>query len=172
MDSTAQNQDRNYGRSSYLYVRGKPFRALVKFDLSDLPAGSMILSASLELYKWFGVAEDGRTYTANRLTSPWMETGVTWRERDGVNSWGARGGDFTTEDAAAVVVPDGGGWVNWDVTAMVEGWVSGSHVNHGFLLKDRYEDGDVNKYAAFWSREYGSDPSRRPRLVVEYIETP
>jgi hypothetical protein len=50
--------------------------------------------------------------------------------------------------------------------------VSGSHANYGFLLKDGYEDGDVNKYAAFWSREYSSDPSRRPRLVIEYIETP
>ena len=150
-------------------MRGKPFRALVRFDLSDIPDGSTIVSGALDLYKWYSVAEDGRVYTANRVTSSWSEMGVTWKRRDGVNYWGVRGGDFSVEDAASAELSGGEGWVSWDVTAMVEGWVEGAHANHGFLIKDADEDGDVNKYSVFWSREYSGDPSLRPRLVVEYM---
>jgi hypothetical protein len=171
MDSTGKAQDSNYGERAYLYVRGKPFRALVRFDLSRIPDKSTIVSASFGLYKWYGIGCSGRTYAAHRVTSSWTEMGVTWKKRDGVNYWESWGGDVSREDAASVALPDGEGWVRWDVKAMVQGWVSGSHENHGLLIKDKNEDGDVNRYSVFWSREYTGDPSLQPRLVVEYMTT-
>ena len=53
---------------------------------------------------WYGISDGGRTYTADRLASPWTETGVTWNRRDGASYWTLAGGDFTAQDAASAVL--------------------------------------------------------------------
>jgi hypothetical protein len=166
LDSRSGYQDTNYGTSADLYVRGSPVRALARFDLSSLPAGATVISASLQLYKRYGVAEDGRAYTANRVTGAWTETGVTWRRRDATTLWATPGGEYTAVGAASTVLPDGAVWVSWDVTGIVQGWAGGAQPNYGFLVRDAAEDGSANRYSIFRSREYAADPSLRPRLVV------
>jgi hypothetical protein len=124
------------------------------------------------LYKWYGLYEEGRTYTANRLANPWAENGVSWNRRDGTTIWTIPGGDFATQDAAATVLPDVNAWVAWDVTAIVLGWMRGNYPNYGFLIKDTVENGDANRYSVFRSRDYTADASLRPRLVIRYALVP
>jgi hypothetical protein len=156
------------------------YRVLVEFDLSSIPSGSTINTASLQLY-YEGVvnAPVGRTYTANRVTTNWVEgngngggtTGATWNKPDQSQTptWTTNGGDYTTTGAASQVVPATFGYMTWDVTAIVKAWIEGGQPNYGFLMKDLNENvlGTVGAY--FWTREYGSF---MPILTVDYSATP
>jgi hypothetical protein len=148
---------------------------LLRFDLSSIPAGSTINSATLGLYYYTRGASNpvGRTYRANRLTSGWIEggwnsePGVTWNTKDGATAWGTAGGDFTATDSATTTVPSAYGWMSWTVTNIAQGWVNGSYPNNGFLIKDDTE-GSSNYYADFYSQDYTTDRFFRPFIYIDY----
>jgi len=149
-------------------------RSLIRFDLSSLPADSSVQSATLKLYSRF---EDGKgnysgaTMSVYRLAQPWVETEVTWNDRDwGSNHvndspgpgddhpWATPGGDFvgttgvtqTNPYATSNAKPSGDYVpVTWDVTNLVSEWYSGQSVNNGLMLMS----GDYNNLC-FWSREH------------------
>jgi hypothetical protein len=90
----------------------------------------------------------------------------------GLDHWG---GD---EVWATAVVPTEYGWMEWDVTALVQEWLAGTSPNHGLLIRDTAEQWhspglypEHNKFGAFFhSREYVSDAGEDygPSLVVTY----
>lgn len=94
---------------------------------------------------------------------------------NGTDHWG---GD---EVWATAVVPSSFGWMEWDVTALVQGWYAGSFSNNGLLIRDSEEQWhspclypDDNKFGAFfYSKEY-ADANYRPYLEITYVpeETP
>jgi len=144
-------------------------RSLVKFDLSSVPSGSTVNSASLQLYRYsdIGASPVGRTYTADRvITSNWAEASATWNKYDGVNSWGSPGGDFTTAGEASATVPACCGYISWTVTDIVKAWIESDQPNYGFLIKDQVEDASPAVGAWFFSRE-STDPNK-PILTVDY----
>jgi hypothetical protein len=90
----------------------------------------------------------------------------------GVDHWG---GD---EVWAAAVVPEAYGWMEWDVTSLVQAWDAGTFANHGMVIRDVEEQWhspglypDDNKFGAwFYSRQYVADTGEdcRPCLIVTY----
>jgi hypothetical protein len=154
-------------------------RILVKFDLSSIPSGSTISTASLQLYHFGNINGNpvGRTYTANRVTTDWVEGtcvspcspstgGATWNTVDGTTNWGTPGGDFTVTGAASSTVADitsAPVYMTWDVTTIVKAWIEGGQPNYGFLIKDLNEGSIYG--AVFASREQGSN---MPILTVDY----
>jgi parallel beta-helix repeat protein len=143
----------NKGRDSILKVRSQGpsgnFRALVHFELPNIPDGCELSSAALRLYAAADSTYGARVLEAYRVTSEWTELGVAWANQPA-----------TAGPAAAA--PSGTGYRQWAVTAQVAAMYDGA--NHGFLIRDANENQTGEQQ--FHSREKGSQP---PELVLEFI---
>ncbi len=167
------NPDLNYGLSTELKVdreATKPERTLIQFDLSSIPAGATINSASLKLTKLSG--NNDINIDVHMATADWDEgTGViggssgdaSWNERQPGIGWGTTGGDYGPSVASLNIGANGD--YNWDVTSIVQDWVNGS-TNYGFMVES--PDGGGNRDQIFASVEYGTI-SDRPELFIDFI---
>ncbi|MFY9822420.1 MAG: DNRLRE domain-containing protein, partial [Thermoanaerobaculia bacterium] len=154
-------------------------RALVQFDaaaLSSTLAGSSALrSATLRLYlqtngrNW---GSTGRTVEAHRVTAPWQEAAVTWScavdtyptnsQPDCATQWA--GGAFAPAATSSVLHTNSlQGWVDFDVTADVAAFLTGTP-SYGWLL--RKGDESLSGKADYTSREGTSGQS--PQLVLVF----
>ena len=127
--------DTNQDGSSYVWVgrtdTGDEQRALVEFDVSALPDDVEVVSATLELAQGRLSAQaidaPRQTYRiwTDAVLGPWDETTVTWSTQPRAANKGDPPSDveWTT------------GWHRWDVTNIVETWVSSPAANHGILLR-------------------------------------
>lgn len=116
------NPDTNYSSETYLesyYFLGTEMRSLVGFDLSAIPAGSTITSASVKLYVTDWTTNQGHTFA--RLTQNNWTEGATYNKYDGSNDWTTAGGDYTS-DYSAEAYPDEivDNWLSWNVMDMVQ----------------------------------------------------
>lgn len=140
-------------------------QGLVRFDVSGIPRGSRISEALLRLYhaSWTDIPNRLRYIVTHRVTSPWSEHAVSWDTRPGVDlslDFGLVGLEAKQDDQSIY------GYYDWEVTDLVQSWVSGAAPNHGFLVRT---DDEREGWRGFRTREDG--PSREPWLVV-YYETP
>ena len=155
------NPSSNYGMSNRLIVgraEGNDFRILVRFDLSSIPVGSTITSATLELYRLVNQASsasvEGAYYVwPYRLRSSWGEKSVTWNSQPSSASMGD----------PATNVQGSSGWTGWSVTNIVSYWVTDGNTNYGFMLR-----GDGSTIGSFTG--YSRETSYVPRLSVRYTE--
>ena len=142
-------------------------RTLVRFNLSAVPPGATIVSATLELHYFFTRTSASESIRVHRVLRPWTELGVTWRSTDGVNNWTAAGGDF---DPAVVASATVNGtinvWKQWSITSLVQGWVGGTYPNHGMILETPLTGG--NNERQFRSSDFAANPSLRPKLTIVY----
>ncbi len=176
-DSTLDQADSmiSPGSHSMFYVHGVFLpnmykRGIVQFDLSTVPTGLIITSATLKLYINDNQEVAGRIIWAYRVTESWTESGVTWNSRDGSNPWSTAGGTYTTTGGASSTAPSGKTWMTWDVTDIVKEWTENGQPNYGFLLKDGTEQfTGASKYAGFLSKEGGRE-NDEPILEIEYSE--
>jgi len=130
-------------------------RTLIRFDLSFLPPGAVIDSATLGIYR----NDEGgtRTVRIHRITAAWAEAGA------GSVTWSNFGGyDPTVRSSFAAA---GSGWKSANVTALVQAWASGSYPNYGLLLDDPTTVPDESE--TYWASEYGS-VTERPKLTLCY----
>jgi len=166
----------SYGSFKAMQVKNdseKMQRALVQFNLSGIPAGANIISATFILYGYPAGSGSGN-HELYRLTHSWVEgifthdppVGATWNCYDYPNSWETAGGDYS--DLLDTV------WVGthkdaiFDAKVAVQNWVNGTWANYGFIvLKSEI----YPSYNAFYSSDH-SDTSKHPKLVVEYEERP
>src|SRR5439155_1428615 len=149
---------------------------VMRFDLPSIPAGATLSSATLHLYLAASDPSPDPTYTVtvhqivNFNPDVTTATGYTY---DGVNGWTPTGccpyniplaqADISlpvdTKDVDKTV-----GFKQWDVTALVQGWLSDPSTNFGLLVNsDRSKLRD--RWRFFSSSE---DPvaSHRPYLTV------
>jgi len=162
----------NYGGNTTMQVRsqngsggsGRNARAIVRFDLSQIPAGATINSATLRLYMTTAPTQN-RTYGAHRITADWTEGGATWSS-SGLGNW--NGGSFNnTATGTTTTGTTSNVWRSWDVTADVQAWVNGSAPNHGWLVKDASENSNTVRTANFATSENGTS-ANHPTLVIDY----
>lgn len=146
-------------------------RSLMKFDLSSIPAGSEITSATLRLYDTGAdLATNTRTMFANRLKRAWVETEATWNQYSSGNNWATAGGgtnaadvDFTAFGNVSMPGTEVAGYVEITLNAsMVQDWLDGTFTNNGLMLSMGTEIDDLHR---FTSRENGSN---KPELVIVY----
>lgn len=160
-------------------------RGLVRFDLSAIPAGSTVQSATLTLSNV--EATNSATMTLHRANASWGEgtslaTGsedagaavtpgdASWIHRAYPSSnWTAPGGDFVATASASATVVGAGAyqWSGAGLVADVQGWVNASASNAGWVLRGK-ESGAGNALKRFESRQ-SADVANRPRLVVTYL---
>lgn len=157
--------------------------AFIKFDVSSIPAGVTVSSATLYLYNATVVAGT-RAFAVNSVlaaNSGWVE-GLSW---DYANPSTVRWAGDTGADGGS----DAGGSVSgtdWNATALgtfnyaasdpadteyavtlntsqVEAWINGA--NYGLVL--RRTDATAALFA-FRSSDYTTDITKRPKLVIDY----
>lgn len=160
-------------------------RAVLAFDLSDIPEGSVINSASLTLHMDMTIVGT-QTVTLHRVTSDWGEgasnaTGMegaggpsepgdaTWIHTFFNNQfWNNPGGDFVqTSQAAAFVANDGDyTWMSNAMRDQVQAWLNGTQDNFGWLLLN--EPTDPGPTAKRFLSAENPDEALRPRLVIDF----
>lgn len=164
----------NYGVQSNIKVIKDAWErshGLIRFDLSSIPKEARIQSAVLELHQQ-SPAADGGDVLVHRMTTSWSE-GTTnqgtgepnWTQKDGTTNWATPGGDFDAQAIATASVPDSTvGWSQWDITALVQGWVAGSYSNDGMALLPS----ETEKIWVEFSSSDNADPALHPRLLISY----
>jgi len=176
------------GVGPYLWVAvtdaGVARRALLRFDLTAIPAGAQIQQVQLSLYLSRAQPIDPQV-TAHRVTAPWTEGpanggsqghgapasagDVTWARRTHPNvAWAQPGGDFDPQASALATLAFPGERVVWGSTprmqADVQGWLADPSSNHGWILVG--VESNTRNAKRFESRE--SSVSVRPSLRVAY----
>jgi hypothetical protein len=154
----------NYGSATPLVADGSIDRAaLLRWDVTDIPTGSHVLSASVILHVTDTTYD---TYDLYEIASNWIESEVTWEERVAGVPWqipGAQGvEDRGTEIVGAITASSTGTYVidlNPGGVALVERWIDDPSTNHG-LIVTHYDRPDSVQFA---SREADA-ASERPRL--------
>ncbi|MBI4577858.1 MAG: VCBS repeat-containing protein [Planctomycetes bacterium] len=156
--------DQNQGLAKFAMKRrtGSASLALVAFDLSGIPAGVEVLSASLGLYH-LGPAAQGAILSAYQILGPWTETQVTYNNRPPRAA--APDGTLAIGDASVGVVR------SLDLTSLAAAWLDGAVAHHGVVVaRTDVAGADLTVY----SRENGTppDPARAPRLSLVYRHRP
>ncbi|MER6354763.1 DNRLRE domain-containing protein [Streptomyces sp. NPDC001634] len=157
----------NYGTSWRLSVGTTATgasRALIKFPLPSVPAGTTITSASLNLYydQTHTTAANAVPLEAHAATAAWDPTTATWNSANGIT--GALAGTATKAAYTQDV------WNSYSVTSTVQGWLNGTSPNYGFVVKAANESalsqGGPRYEGSIYS--YGGETANYPQLVVTY----
>ena len=160
----------NYGTQIQINTSSQansPVRPLLRFNLSSVPAGATILSATFEMYYFYTKVGSTESLRAHRALRNWTETGATWRTYNGVSNWTTQGGDYDPAVvASATLTSTVNVWKQWNVTSLVQGWVSGTYPNQGILLESAPASG--NNERQFYSSDYLANPALRPKLTIVY----
>lgn len=149
----------NYGTATTMLTNVRTSQeadCLVQFDLSGIPAGATINSATLELYNTTAPAS---SYAVDvmRNTATWNETAVTWTTKPAYNA------TYVAQITPTTAI----GWKIWTVTSAVQGWYGGSYTNYGFTVKPDTQSGNTNVRYTFATRE-NATTGNRPILRVNY----
>lgn len=143
--------DNNYGDLNYAWIgyNNGWCDSLVYFDLYDY-MGVIVEDATLNLFlydPWGTIPDTNYVYPVD---GAWIESTVTWNTSPGYNL----NHSFNFPDPMA-------GWLDLDVTALVEDWVDGTYYNYGFYLRQL----DAT-YGGFYFHTKEGAP--RPKLMINY----
>ncbi len=164
-DADAEQNVLILGRDNNWYVDpgAADTRGAIRFDLSDIPAGSTIHNATISM-PWLASYGPGLseplTMTFTPYTGSWSEQTVTWNNRPGINS-------------NAMIVGErplsGFNPTDNDLTPLVQQWVDGALSNHGLEIAiPEWEGTSGNYHQVFAQKELpNTDP---PVLRVTYGE--
>ncbi len=155
--------DDNAGSDTTLRVRpdkDRERRILIQFNLSPIPSTTTVSRATLYLNEQNRKSQ--QIIYIHRVTQPWTESDVTWKQHTSSTMWENPGGDYYAS-AYASFTPDATGQRAIDVISLAQYWVTNPSSNFGMLLRSTGSGGEVR----FSSRE-DSAPGNRPTLVVEY----
>lgn len=161
-------------------------RALLRFDLSTLPANATILSASLTLTMNRTITT-GEPVSVHRLLADWGAAGsiapnqggggdialpgdATWIHRfSTTTTWTTPGGDFDASPSATRLI-SGNGVYTWSSTpalvADVQAWLAAPAGNFGWVLIGA-EDvlGSAKRFGS-------AESATPPTLTIEFIPAP
>lgn len=158
----------NYGSATTLLADGSPdYSALLKWDLSSIPAGKQVTSAKLT----FNVTDvSSSAYEFYALKRAWVEGEATWQRASAAAAWqtaGVNGANDreTTVLGAITGSPKGTITVTLNAAgiAKVQSWINGPATNFGFVLLDY----SISNGLDVSSSEAGT-VSQRPILTITY----
>jgi nucleoside-specific outer membrane channel protein Tsx len=164
------------GRESAVQLQSyAPNRGLLYFDLSTIPVNATITAATLQLYQFGHLnAPAAKIYrigqTGGVATPAWGESTATWAKYNGVTNWATAGGDFdlTTPTPVDFAVSGTNGFVSFNVRAHAQdAYANRSKQLHMFLKLASDITANI-EYAKYYSRDFTSDTSRRPKLTVSW----
>jgi hypothetical protein len=153
------------GNDFYYQWYGYDYHAaasLLYFNVSSTINGKMILRATLKLYPRVLPGDWNTFYRVNALIATWSGSTVTMNNCPNVyNSPYAQ-----LPPPVTTALP-----MEWDVTALVQRWASGTWANNGFAVMDTKPAPDYTpalRMGSFDSTNVYSNVNRRPVLEIEY----
>jgi hypothetical protein len=137
-------------------------RALLRFDLSIIPAGSTIDGAQLSLYQQPGFV-DAEQQSIHLTMATWLQTQATWNSRWMFMPWSTPGGDFASSPSAVLQPTQfGGTHITSNVLALVQAaWAAGVHALDVLIKvtdEDQFDGIDYQPFGATFP----------PELTVDY----
>lgn len=146
----------NGGTTSTHHLRmetGNLEYAVVRFDLSSLPAGAQINSAVARFYIDEGKGHPEGPVTVHRVTADWIEASATWE---------TMGNKFDSSILGSIPAQPATGniWVEVNLTSQVQAWVNRGESNYGIMLIPTGE----GTHAQYISREGAAN--QQPHLDV------
>ena len=138
------NPNTNYGTFQELgiglnTVNNKEWQVLMLFDVSAIPSGYYINSATLNIDLEGQGCSINCTVNVSRNTAAWSETGVTWNNKPTYVS-----------DVGSYFIGGSFGWKSASITNLVRGWYNGTITNYGIKLFN--EQRNANSYDFYYER--------------------
>jgi hypothetical protein len=158
----------NYAAASTLLIDGSPdYAAVMRWDLSSVPAGKTVTSAQLS----FNVVDvSTHSYELYALKLPFNEAQVTWQRASTATAWqtaGASGANDRETTVLGTAVGSASGTLNVALNASgiakLQGWINSPASNHGFVMLDYSQSNGLDV-----SSSEASTVSLRPKLTVTY----
>ena len=160
--------DRNWGTNPNMIPSAWTYdgvfgagRALIRFDLSQIPPGTQVLDARLTLFydpeAGFGEQYGENASSLQRITEDWNEMTVTWNNQPSATPAGAvylPKTNSTSEDL-----------VDIDITGFVAGWVLHPETNFGFMHSMVTE---ITYCCITYSSSDHVNTVKHPKLVITY----
>ncbi len=146
---------------------GADLATLLSWDVSSIPAGSIVRGVSMTLSVTNATGNDFQVYALKRR---WSESETTWNAAASGTPWsqaGAKGVDDRSSTSLGTFSPGATGTytlsLNAAGVAVVQGWVNDPSSNHGFVLANATSADGV----ALASSE-STTTKQRPRLSIGY----
>jgi len=132
---------------------GDTYWSYFKFDLSSIPVGSIINTATLNLpvLSIYGGDPVGNVY---RSAGAFAEATTTWTNQPG--STGSSYGSFSNGSAGTTST--------FNILTLLNEWIAGTYVNDGICIKNSFQN---PHFRNFGSKSQAS-PSDRTRLEIDY----
>lgn len=161
-------------------------RALIKFDLTSIPAGSTITAVTLTmrcdkaspgtqavtlhtLNADWGEGASQATNTSDGDGAPAQTNDATWLHRFATGTlWTTAGGDFNSTASASTAVTANNTNYNWtssQLIADVQSWINSPSTNFGWLIKGN--EAVIHTAKSFSTRE--AIAANQPKLSITYI---
>jgi hypothetical protein len=168
------DQDRNQGAQATLWVDGSTRAAgedrfiLLRWDVSAIPPGSQVLSASLEFHVSNHSA--GRPFEILEMKRDWVENQATWNVYASKRPWQLPGAQGAQDHGAAVGLAAPGAVgpyvtiLNAAGVTLVQSWVDVPGSNRGILVADTNNDDAIG-----WASREAPNPAARPKLTVVFV---
>jgi hypothetical protein len=169
----------NYGADTILRLYNSNCPNIInpgylQFSLSGLPTQN-IISAHIEVYAYvyFNGAgspwpADGYQVSVHRVTSVWNEMLVTYNNRPTHDITAIDPHTITTVGSSGVEFE---GLLSFDITDLYKGWADGSISNDGVAFIIDGPSICVNGDEFFlYTSDYSTDPTLRPKLIVQYAD--
>jgi hypothetical protein len=116
-----------------IYDGDKTRDSLVKFDLSTIPAGAVIVSAKLKLNGYGSSGLPSTSVDVHRVTSAWGEATATWTNMPSFRS-------LASDSVHLDDLNSGAKWYSFDVTSDVQETVGGT-ADFGWLFSSGNTEG-------------------------------
>lgn len=135
-DCTSSEMPIDVGREN-----GRVHRALIQFDTAELRStlgDQLVTNADLFFY-WTTNVPGDVTLDLHPVSRNWSV--ATWYKYTSVSYWSQAGGDFSTTYDTRRTLQSGweNGWTGLGVGRLVQGWLDGSIVNYGVVIKPQNE---------------------------------
>jgi len=154
--ANSASPDTNYGSENGFVAGmdgGSVCRSFLKFDLSSIPPGQVVISAKLRLDNSF-ISNPAPELGVFYIYDSWDELTLTWNDMPS-------SGEITPIDYGYI----SGDITVFDVTAHVDTQYAGDGV---YSLQIVSTNESLDQSAGFWSKELGWPPMA-PTLKVEYV---
>jgi hypothetical protein len=145
-------------------------RSLVQFDLSGVPEGVIINSATLALQIKGFSGSMTKECSIYQVTSEWNESDVTSQLRNATQTWSTYGGDYKLEDGVSTLFPLAQIYHYVDVTEIVKNWIEDGEPNYGFLIK-AVDESLPTWFLSFWTKDAGLVKGQ-PILTIDWDRKP
>jgi hypothetical protein len=149
---------------------------LLQWDLSAIPPGATVVSATVSLYQFDAV---GTSYVSSAHAIIHVDPVIAQADGytyDGVHGWTSNScclDDIPMAQADIAVAEDvvtldtAAGYKSWSVTQMVQDWVDAPATNFGMVINPD-DTAAADDARSFRSNE-AADGTKRPRLIVQYV---